>query len=279
MILVTGATGKIGVELVRLLTEAKAEARALLRDPAKAKGWEGIEVVKGDLDDGESIAAALRGVDTLLLLTAANVKQELALIEAARRAGVERTVKISAVHASIEARASLVRGHAESEAALQRSGMAWTLLRPGVFSQNFLSFAPAIKAGGTFSASAKDGKIAPIDARDIAAVAAKALLEPGHEGKTYLLTGPVVLSYAEVAEKISAAIGKPVRYVDVPTAESRAAMLGAGMPKWLADDLVTIQVDTASGLLAAVSGDVEAVLGRSPRGFDDFARDYAEAFR
>jgi uncharacterized protein YbjT (DUF2867 family) len=279
MILVTGATGKIGVEVVRLLGEAGVPARALLRNPDKAKGWKGIEVVQGDLDDAASVAAALAGVDTVLLLTAANAKQEKAVIDASVRAGVKKMVKISAMGASPESPIALARGHAESEAALQRSGMAWTILRPGMFAQNFLAFAPSIKAAGQFSASVKDGRVAPIDARDIAAVAVKALVEPGHEGKTYALTGAEAITHAEMAEKIGAAIGKPVRYVDVPLEETRAAVTRAGMPAWLVEDMLGFQSAIAAGGAGGVSGDVERILGRKPRSFDDFAHDYAAAFR
>jgi uncharacterized protein YbjT (DUF2867 family) len=279
MILVTGATGKIGVEVVRLLGEAGAPARALLRSPEKAKGWQGIEVVEGDLDDAASVVAALRGVTRVLLLTAAgNAAQELRVIEAAKQAGVEHVVKISSMGASAEGLSRLARGHAESEAALKRSGLGWTILRPGFFAQNLLAFVPAIKARGRFSASVREGKIAPIDARDIAAVAVKALLEPGHRGKIYTLTGPVALSYAELAAKLAAAIGRPVAYVDLPPSETREALVHAGMPGWLADDMLALQARIASGDASTVVGDVAAVLGRAPRSFDDFARDHAAVF-
>ncbi|APR81647.1 Hypothetical protein A7982_06996 [Minicystis rosea] len=279
MILVTGATGKIGLEVVRLLGEAGAPARALLRNPDKAKGWKGIEVVKGDLDDSASVAAALAGVDTVFLLSNANPKQEKAVIEAAVRASVKKIVKISSMGANADSKVNIARGHAESEAALKQSGVAWTILRPGMFSQNFLNFAHAIKAQGQFTGSVKDGRVAPIDARDIAAVAVKALLEPGHEGKTYVLTGAESITHAEAAEHIGAAIGKPVRYVDVPLEETRAAILGHGLPAWLAEDMVTFQTGIAAGGSNIIAGDVEKVLGRKPLSFADFARDYAAAFQ
>ena len=280
MILVTGATGRIGGEAVRLLTEAGAKTRALLRHPEKGSAWKGIEVVKGDLDDAASVAAALQGVKQVLLVTSSgNSEQEIRVTNAARAAGVDHVVKISSLGTGANPPTKLAMGHAESEAALQRSGLAWTFVRPGLFAQNFLAFAPLIKAHGRFSASARDGKIAPIDTRDIAAVAVKALLAPGHAGKTYSLTGPVALSYAEIAEKLAAAIGKPVAYVDVPPAETRDNLLRAGLPEWLAGDMLTLQERIASGGLNIVSPDVAAVLGRPARSFDDFANDHAAAFQ
>jgi uncharacterized protein YbjT (DUF2867 family) len=279
MILVTGATGKIGQEVVRLLGDAGAKARALLRDPQKGAAWKGIEVVRGDLDDAASIRAALQGVDTVLLITAANAKQELLVIEEAKRAGVRRIVKVSVADARRESRVALARGHAEVEEVLRRSGMAWTILRPGTFSQDFLRSAPFVKAEGRISASAGEGKVALIDARDIAAVAVKALLEQGHEGKTYHLTGPAAISYAEATAKLSAAIGKPIRYVEVTPAETRAELVRVGIPAAYADDIVVFQAAIAAGRSGEVTGDVEAVLGRPARSFDDFARDYAAAFR
>jgi (4-alkanoyl-5-oxo-2,5-dihydrofuran-3-yl)methyl phosphate reductase len=278
MILVTGATGKIGSETVRLLAAAGVPTRALVRNPDKAKGWQGIEVVKGDLEDAASVAAALQGVDAVLLLTTANPKQEALVIEASKQAGVKKIVKISSMGASPDAKVSLGRGHAQSEELLKGSGLLWTILRPGAFAQNFLMFARSIRAEGRFSASVREGKIAPIDARDIAAVAVKALVEQGHEGKTYVLTGSQALSYAEAAAVLGAAIGKPVSYVDVPPAETRAQMVRAGLPEWLADDMVTMQAGIA-GSSGVISTDVEKILGRPPRTFAEFARDHADAFR
>jgi uncharacterized protein YbjT (DUF2867 family) len=279
MILVTGATGKIGSEVVRLLSAAQVPARALVRNPDKAKGWQGIEVVKGDLDDSASVAAALKGVGTVLLITIGNPKQEASVIEASKQAGVKKIVKISSMGASLDSKTTLGRGHAQSEDLLKSSGLSWTILRPGGFAQNFLSFAHSIRATGRFSASVQDGKMASIDARDIAEVAVKALVDTGHEGKTYLLTGGEAITHAEAAEKISAAIGKPVSYVDVPADETRRELLRAGMPEWLVTDLVTIQTGIAAGSSSAISADVEKVTGHKPRSFDEFVRDHADSFR
>jgi len=283
MILVTGATGKIGSEVVRLLRARGAAVRALVRNPDKAKGWQGVEIAVGDFDDRESIDAAMKDVRALFLLSNANPKQEGALIEAAQRARVKKVVKVSSLGASPDSPVTLARGHAAVEAQLQASGMAWTLLRPGMFAQNFLGFAPSIRATGSFSGSYGTGRVAPIDVRDIAEVAALALTHEGHEGKTYALTGPAAIDHAEAAASISAALGKPVRYVDQPVEVTRAALterMGpVGAPAWLIEDLLGMQAFTAQGKGATVTHDFEQVTGHPARTFDDFARDHADAFR
>lgn len=278
MILVFGATGKIGSEVVRQLSEASIKVRAFVRDPAKMRALKGVEVVRGDLDNAASIAGGLRGVDTILLLTAPNAKHELAVIDAAKKSATKKIVKISAMGADATSERRIARAHGETEEALKASGITWTILRPGMFAQNFLMFAGSVKESGKFFASVGDGKAATIDARDIAEVAVRALTLPEHDGKTYILTGNSLVSYSDAAKKISAATGKAVTYVDVPLEQTKKAMIDHGMPEWLATELVGFQAATAAGRTAGMSTDTQTILGRPPRTFDDFARDYASAF-
>jgi uncharacterized protein YbjT (DUF2867 family) len=284
MILVTGATGKIGPEVVARLSAKGAPVRAFVRDPAKAGRLLGPQVAlaQGDLDDAAAVERALQGVDTLFLLTAANPKQELALLDQAVRSGVKRVVKLSSMGASPDSPISLARGHAEVEARLRAAPVSWTILRPGMFAQNLLMNADTIRGEGRFVGAFGEGKVAPIDVRDIADVAVAALTEDGHAGQTYTLTGPTPLTYADLASALSAATGKPVSYVDVPLDAIRdnlqKAVAAGHLPAFLADDLVKMQGNIARGGVAQVTDDVSRVLGRPARPFSDFARDSAAAF-
>lgn len=280
MILVTGATGQIGSHAVKLLGEANVSTRAFVRDPARLTGGSpAVEVVKGDLDDAASVRSALDGVDAVLLVTNANAKQELDVVAAASALGVKKIVKISSMGAEPSSKLSIARGHAEVESAIKGSAMAWTSLRPGMFAQNFLQFAPSIRLQGRFFASVKQGRTAMIDARDIAEVAVKALTGTAHDGKTYLLTGPAAISYDEAAMVLSAALHKPVTYVDVPIEKTKKAMLERGAPPWLVDELALLQENLARTMEPVITNDVHRVLGRHARRFEDFVRDYAAAFQ
>jgi uncharacterized protein YbjT (DUF2867 family) len=283
VILVTGATGKIGSEVVQRLSAKGVAVRALVRNPDKAKNWKGVEIAKGDFDDISTVDAALKGVDTLFLLTIANPKQESAVLEAGKRAGVKRVVKISALGADTASKLTLARGHGAVEEQLRASGLKWTILRPGMFTQNFLNYADTIRSQGQFFGSYGEGKVAPIDVRDIAEVAVLALLDGKHDGKTYALTGKDLITHADAATKLSAALGKPVKYVNLPLAATRKALEEgpgrAGMPAWFIEDLLLMQDNTAQNRSAMTTNEFEQLTGHAPRTFDDFARDYASSFR
>src|SRR6185437_1274498 len=229
MLLVFGPTGKIGSEVVRLLARAGVSARAFARDPAKVSlpdlgGRPSVEVVRGDLEDRASVERAVAGIEAAFLVTASNPAYELVAIEAARAAGVRKIVKVSSMAIDRDPEDRIARGHATAEQALKASGMAWTLLRPGMFAQNFLAFAESVRRANRIVTSAGQGRAAPIDARDIAAVGVQTLLDPKHDGQTYVLTGPEAVSYADAAHAIGAAIGKRVEYMDVPPEETRKAL-------------------------------------------------------
>lgn len=280
MILVIGATGTVGREVVRQLLEAKEDVRVLSRDRARAaKLGEGVEVVEGDLGKPETLGAAFAGVDRAFVLSTGPGVAELEgnAYAAAKKAGVRHIVNISAQGAG-QPELAIGRWHHDSEERLEASGVAWTILRPGQFASNALSWAGSIKAQGAVFAPTGDGKTAPIDPRDIAAVAVKALTTPGHEGKIYELTGPELLTTAEMAQRIGAVIGKEVRHVDVPEAAAREGMLRAGMPEVLASAVLELMALIRAGRGAALSPVVEQVLGRKPRTFDEWARDHAAAF-
>jgi uncharacterized protein YbjT (DUF2867 family) len=283
MILVTGATGKTGAETVRLLQQRGSAVRALVRDRTKAEAMlgSGVDLAVGDLDQPETLTPALRGVEKLFLCSSPDTRmadlQHNALV-AAREAGVRHVVKISAIGVSPGSKFSLGRQHARTEREMKDSGMAWTILQPTFFMQNFLGHAGSIAAEGKMYAPAADGRAALVDARDIAEVAAAALAESGHESQTYVVTGSDSLSHSEVAARIGAAIGKPVAYVQVPADAAKQAMMQGGMPEWYADDMVVLMEIFGSGVVARTTDVVPRVVKRPARTFDAFAREFSGRF-
>lgn len=284
MIVVTGATGQIGSEVVRQLAEKGEKVRPLIRDPKKAAplSHENVMFVMGDLSDPKSLDAAFKGAKKLFLLSNGDPKQvELQhnAIEAAKRAGIEHVVKLSAMGASKETPVNLGRWHAQTEEELKQSGMKWTILQPHYFMQNMVMMAGSIKGQGTLYAPLKDGKIAMVDVRDIAAMAVATLTEPGHEGQTYVITGGEALSFEEAARQLGEATGKPVKYVDIPPEDARKAMLGMGMPEWMVNDMMALYGFFAAGHGAATTDVVQKVGKAPPRTFAQFAKESAELFK
>lgn len=282
MIIVTGATGTIGKDLVKELQGMGARFKVVARDPQKARKLLGnVEIARGDLTDRVSLETALKGGTKLFLLEPAGpalVTEHHNAIEAAKAARIAHVVRLSAMGAETGSKLSLGRWHGQADEELKRSGLTWTLLQPHSFMQNLLQQAETIKQQGVFYGSSRDGKIAMIDTRDIARVAAHALADPGHEGKTYVLTGGQAVSYAQVAEAFSRVLAKPVKYVDMPPDQAKPAMLGMGMPAWLVDDLLGLASIFAAGHGARVTDAVEKVGKAKPRTIEQFVRDHARAF-
>jgi uncharacterized protein YbjT (DUF2867 family) len=283
MIVVTGATGQIGSEVVRLLAEKGEKVRPLIRDPKKAMSLShpNVMFVMGDLSDPKSLDEAFKGASKLFLLTNADPKQvefQHNAIAAAKRAGIQHVVKVSAVGASKDAPVSMGRWHAETEEELKQSGLKWTILQPHFFMQNLAAMAGSIKSQGAIYVPLKDGKVAMVDTRDIAKVAVEVLTSPGHEGQTYVITGGEAISFHDAARQIGEAIGKPVKYVDIPQEDARKGMLGMGMPEWLVNDMVTLYGAFAAGYGAATTDVVQKVGKAQPRTFAQFAKDNAELF-
>jgi uncharacterized protein YbjT (DUF2867 family) len=194
--------------------------RSLVRNRAKAEAGSNpnVELVEGDLSRPETLGAALERVEKALLLTAASpdsLQQEKNFIHAAKRAGVRHVVKFSAYGAGLDAPHYFGRQHGEAERELEDSGLAFTMLRPNGFFQNFLGNASSIQSQSALYAPAGEMKFSVVDARDIAAVAAHVLTEPGHEGKRYIITGPQALSHTEIAERFSQVLGRKIAYVDI----------------------------------------------------------------
>jgi uncharacterized protein YbjT (DUF2867 family) len=283
MILVIGATGNVGSEIVRQLVDAGEKVRAFVRDEATAARRlpAGVELAPGDLGRPETVNAALRGIDRLYLLPpmVPMLQQlEASAIEAAKRAGVRHVVKQSNIGAPEES-TTLQRWHRAGEKLLESSAVAWTFVRPTGFMSNAFGWAGSIKQQQAVYWPGGSGQLSVVDPRDIAAVAVRALLDSGHEGKAYDVTGPAALSTGEQVSILAEAIGKPLRYIDVPEEAARQSMRGLGMPEPIVEALLEFMRLVRTGDAAHVSDDVKQVTGRPARTFADWARENAAAFR
>jgi len=282
MILVTGASGNIGRELVRRLSDRKLVFRAGYRAPSKAADLPGLEPVPFDLARPDTVRAALSGVDRAFLLSPdgeQKIALESAFAEEAKRQGVRHIVKLSSWRGTGEAHAFARANHAV-EKVIQALGLPYTFLRPNYFMQNAITFfAASIKAHGTFSFPSNGARACQIDVRDIAEVAMRTLTEAGHEGQVYEMSGPESLSFEEVAQKISAATGKTVKYVDVSIEELRRSTREAGASEWHVEALGDFARFLQAGGSAALTDTVQRLTGKLPIRHDQFARDHADAFR
>lgn len=285
MILVTGATGLNGKELLRKLSARGVAVRALVRNPARAEAiatLPHVEIVQGDMAQPETLASALRGVDRAMLISSSDpvmLEVQSNFITAAKQAGVKHVVKLSGIMPELDSAFRFARMHGEIEKRLEASGIAFTHLRAGEFMPAYFRQVPNITAKGAIFLPMEDAKIASIDVGDIAEIAARVLTSAGHEGKTYPLTGPQALTMADVAEKLSAATGNTIRYVNVPPEAARQAQLAAGMPPYLADALFELFTERRNGKEAKVWPDAATLLGRPPASFDEFAKRNAAVFR
>jgi uncharacterized protein YbjT (DUF2867 family) len=267
--LLTGALVARGVEFSVMLRPGDSGDRIA--------GKPGVTSIEGDFDDPASLRSALEGVDRAFLLTNSTEHteaQQIAFVEAAQAQRVGHLVKLSQLAADQQSPVRFLRYHAAVEAALTNSTVGWTFVRPNLILQAYLAFAPAI-AHGALAAPIGDAAVSVVDARDIAAVAAAALTEDGHVGKTYTVTGPAAMSHADIAT----ALGRRVRFESIPPKEFIAMVTDAGMPQWQAEGLAEDYAHYDRGEAGAVSPDVERVTGTNARSVHDFANDYADAFQ
>jgi len=283
-ILITGATGNIGTELTKLLSAQKVPFRAMVRSIKETDALaalDGAELVAGDFNDETSVASALKDVERAFLLTNSSEQaetQQSRFVDAATRAGIKHIVKLSQWAADSNSPVRFLRYHAAVEQRIKDSGIAYTFLRPNLFMQGLLAFREPIARQGQFFAAIGDGRISAVDVRDIAAVAAAALTEDGHEGKTYNITGPEALTHQEMAEKLSEALSRQIQFVDVPPEAMRGALAAAEFPDWQADGLIEDYAHYSRSEASEVATGVHEATGKPPRSFDNFARDYAPAF-
>lgn len=283
-LLLTGATGTISTALLKALGDHPFRLRALVHNEADAENLraQGIEAFVGDLGDPRSLPPAFEGVDDLWLLTPNGpraAEQSMNAVWAARKAGVERVVRLSAVLASHDAPTRSERLHAMADQQLRESGLRWTIVRPMWFMQNLIGEAGDI-AQGVLRLNMGDGRVGMVDVRDIADVLAKVLLDgpDAHHERVYTITGPAAVSFHEVAEHLATATGRPVAYTAVSDEEVERRLTGFGLPAWITDMINEYAQAYVDGYGDFTTTDFRDVTGREPRRLADFARDHAGHF-
>lgn len=285
-ILVTGATGTVGREIVKQLSivdgvRVRAGVHSVIKGE-NLKRLPDVEVVGIEFTNPESLHAAFTHADKLFLITPLadnQVKMAKTLIDEAKKAGVKYIVNLSALSAGEELGIQLGKWHREIEKYIEASGIPFTFLRPASFMQNFVNYGSKnIKESDTIYMPSGDGKVGYIDTRDIAAVGVEVLQGNSHEGMVYDLTGPEALSIHDVANIISEVTGKSIRYVDVPEEAEREAMAEEGMADWMIDAMLELHGANKSGRTQYVTNMVQEIIGRKPHSFHHFVQDYKECF-
>ncbi|MGZ2356792.1 NAD(P)H-binding protein [Streptomyces sp. 372A] len=282
MILVTGATGHIGRELTRELDAKGAELRLLVRDPDRSAGLPArAERAVGDLGKPATLPPAFAGVDKLFLLTQGiGTDYAAAAIAAAEAAGVHHIVHLSSAHVVLDPIPAMGRWHHEREKIIRASRIPATFLRPGGFMTNALDWLPTIREADYVLDPVGPGRLAPIDPADIAAVAALALTEAGHEGEEYVLTGDETFTVAEQVRIISETVGRDIEVRTAATpAEAVRFRFPDGAPRALADALTEGFTLMRADTVGFRTDTVERLLGRRPRTFADWCARNADAFR
>jgi len=286
MIGVIGGTGNTGRAVVAALKAKGADFRCLVRDPAKAAETLGsdVELVQADTADAATIEAGLAGCDKLFLLTGhspAMQEQQINTIEAAKRAGVTHVVKLSGgdAVATPDCPSKIGQAHYHIEEALKASGLEWTILRPGLFMQNFLNMAGSVKEQGKIMMPVPaDVQAGMIDVRDTGDVAAEVLTSDGHNGQSYFLAS-ANRTPGDVASVLAAELGKEVAFVEVPLEGAVGAMKERGMPDWLIEHQAALMGLLGTGVLAQTNDNIEKLTGHAARTLEDFAHDFAGAFK
>ncbi|ASO21246.1 uncharacterized protein YbjT (DUF2867 family) [Actinoalloteichus hoggarensis] len=285
MILIIGATGTIGSLVLSALVDQDADVRALTRDPDRLAAKSALtaeQIVRGDLDQPESLSAPLTDVDTVLLLTTFGPglpAQDRNLVAAAAEAGVRRVVKLSAISTGEDpAGTRPADWHLPGEQAVRGSGLGWTVLRPAGFASNAVQWAESVRAGLPVPNMSGTGAQGVVHPGDVAEVATATLLSPEHDGKVYTLTGPETLSVPDQAAVLAAELGRPVPVADVDMATVRQQMLSAGM-----DESFVAVTEYGLGRYRRgdgdfVTDDVQRVLGRPTRSFAEWVREHRAAF-
>jgi uncharacterized protein YbjT (DUF2867 family) len=283
MILLTGITGKTGAQVLRALSGRGLPLRALVRDPDAAQRVAAphIELVQGDFGDAGSLEKAMRGVDRAFMVmpnAETQLQNEMRFVDAARTAGVTRLVKLSASGADANAAALLKKYHGRSEAYLARSGLAYTVVRPNFYMQNLLQCARSIAADNQFRLPMGAGRTGLIDVRDVGEFVASVLTGSGHDGQTYYITGPEILSFGELAQQMSDALGRPIEYIDIPAREFGNGLRAAGVSEWYIDAVADLFEIIANDGGARTTATFEEVCGRPPASFRQFVQRHAADF-
>ena len=277
-ILVTGATGNIGGSLVRQLSADGHATRAFVRDPAKAsdlaKAGAGLAV--GTFEERETLDAAVAGVDTMVLITAANenaAEQASAAVAAAKAGGVRKLIRLSAIKASPDGPTDNTRQHGRTEAEIKASGLTYSFLRPHIFMQNLFMAAESIGKDGAMYWGMGDGKMGMIDTRDVADCLAVCATTDKYDNQAFELTGPESISYGDVANVLSEALGRTVNYVQVQPSDVRDSIRAARFGDWAAEVFGDYSQAYRDGWGDFTTDEVMRIAGHPPRSITDFAQE------
>ena len=284
MILVIGGRSKIGAALIAELLAQGEQVRVLVRAGESASSLPAAAgAVTGDLADEGSLVTAMEGVERVFLLSSPHsdaVSWHRNAIDAARRTQVQLLVRSSILGADRESAAEFIGAHTACDRYLEDSGLPHVIVRPNLFLQNVPeSTIPSVDASGSFYVDAGEARISMVDTRDVAAVAAVVLTQPGHAGAHYDVTGPQALSYADVAAKLTGVMGRQISYVNAPDDAVRQALLAAGLDGWFANALVGLYQDYrrsgSDGYAAQVTSTVQRLTGRPARSLDNLLGEIA----
>ena len=285
MILLTGATGTAGSFIANEFVRERVRVRILVRNRAKAAGLEKVptvEIVEGDMSKRSTLGPALDGVDRVLMISAPvmdMVETQSAFILASKVAGVRHVIKFSGLDARPDTTFPFGIMHKEIEEYLEKSGLAWTELRPTGFMQEYLRETPSIIQNGAFYLALGDGRLNPIDLVDVAKVGFLLLRDGGHEGARLHMTGPEALTMTEMADRISRAVGQTVRYVAVSPIQRRQALIAHGIPLEIADALDRqVEERLKGGIESQVDLSTHRLFNVKPTTFLEFAQRNAEGF-
>ncbi len=283
-ILVTGATGMVGRELVKILLIRDIPLRITLYESGQVNDIRGpnVDTVKVDFRNPDTLRELFRDVGRAYLITPFAEDQDIMvknLMDAARAFDVERVVRQSVIGAEFRS-TFLEKTHFRAEEYVRASGIISTILRPNSFMQNFIrGQGRNIAEEGRIIMPLKDARVSYIDARDIAKAAAVCLTGSGHQNKIYTLTGPEAISVSRVAEILSRALGKSIEYTDIPEREFRDRMIHLGAPEWMVEASLELYSNQRSGLARAVTPDFGEITGEDPRSFERYAEDSAELWQ
>jgi uncharacterized protein YbjT (DUF2867 family) len=279
-VLVSGATGKIGSQLVpRLAGYPDISVRAFARNAGKATPLlaSGAELAIGALEDRSAVRAAMDGIDTLVLITAASplaAGQASAVLEAAVEAGVRKVVRISVFKAAVDGPTDVTRQHGRSDAEIQASGLRYIILRPPFFMQNLCPMAaPSIARDGKLYFGTGEGKLAMIDLRDIVDCAEQCVISDAYDNQVFTLTGPESISFGNIARRLTEILGRPVQYVPIPPEAVQQSIRAMDMGEWYAQVMRDLCRAYREGWGDLTTDSVTRISGHSPRSFDAFARD------
>ena len=284
MILITGATGKTGSATAKSLGEKGETFRALIRNEEKKEGLESLggEVVIGSIENTDVVNQSMQGVKTVLVLLPNSESQlalEKQLVDSAKQAGVERIVKMSSIEATPDATSPIPKLHLESEEYIKQSGLAWTMIKPNFYMQNLLASAGTIKDQGKIFLPMGEGKTGMIDTTDVGKVIAKVLSEDGHESMNHEITGPEILSFYEVAEIFSKALGKQVDYVDVPMDAYKETLGQFLTNQWHLDAVIDLFKGIAEGGIEDKTNTFNELTGETPKSLSQFLAENSFIFK